>query len=161
MIENLELIQKTKLNGQEIKQVLDLWNSEYPEKLSYNNLTEFDNYFQNLSNLTHFLLTIDRNLILGWALTFDRENEKWFAIILSENIKGMGLGRKMLDKLKQTNQVLNGWVIDHNNDKKKDGQLYVSPLKFYEKCGFEIISGVRLELEKISAVKIKWMDRKQ
>jgi hypothetical protein len=51
---------------------------------------------------------------------------------------------------------LNGWVIDHNNDRKKNGLIYVSPLKFYEKCGFEIQNYMRLELDKISAVKIKW-----
>jgi len=156
MTENIEIIQTTELNEQAKKQVLDLWNSEYPEKLSYNSLTEFDNYLQNLSNLKHFLLTSDIGLILGWALTFDRDDEKWFAIILSEKIKGNGLGRKMLDKIKNTELVLNGWVIDHNNDKKKNGQEYISPLKFYEKCGFRILRDVRLELDKISAVKIKW-----
>ncbi|MDQ6469906.1 GNAT family N-acetyltransferase [Flavobacterium sp. LHD-80] len=160
MKESLKIIQTAELNEQAKKQVLDLWNNEYPEKLSYNNLTDFDNYFQNLSNLTHFLLTSDENLIFGWALTFDRENEKWFAIILSEKIKGQGLGRKMLEKIKQTETILNGWVIDHNNDKKKNGQLYASPMKFYEKCGFEIHKE-RLELDKISAVKIKWTDKKQ
>ncbi|MEN2487715.1 GNAT family N-acetyltransferase [Flavobacterium sp. B11] len=156
MTENIEIIQTTELNEQAKKQVLDLWNSEYPEKLSYNSLTEFDNYLQNLNNLKHFLMTNDIGLILGWALTFDRDNEKWFAIILSEKIKGNGLGRKMLDKIKNTEVVLNGWVIAHNNDKKKNGQEYISPLKFYEKCGFRILKDVRLELDKISAVKIKW-----
>src|SRR4051812_15273320 len=113
MRENLEIIQTTKLNGQAKNHVLDLWNDEYPEKLSYNNLTEFDNYLQGLTNLTHFLLTSGENLILGWALTFDRDNEKWFAIDLSEKVKGQGFGRKMLDEIKQVEQILNGWVIDH------------------------------------------------
>ena len=156
MTENLDIIQTIELNEQVKKQILDLWNNEYPEKLTYNSLTEFENYLHNLSNLTHYLLTNKENLILGWALKFERENEKWFAIILSEIIKGKGLGRKMLNELKKEEQVLNGWVIDHNNDKKKNGQLYVSPLKFYEKCDFEILVNERLELDKISAVKIKW-----
>jgi len=158
MTEILEIIQTSALNEQEKIQVLGLWNNEYPEKLSFNSLTEFDTYLQNLNNLTHFLLTNDIDLILGWALTFDRDNEKWFAIILSENIKGKGFGKKMLDNLKQTERVLNGWVIDHNNDKKQNGQFYKSPLKFYEKCGFEILDNERLELDKISAVKIRWTD---
>ena len=98
----------------------------------------------------------EENLILGWAFKFERENQKWFAIILSEIIKQKGLGRKMLNELKKEEQVLNGWVIDHNKDKKKNGEQYVSPLKFYEKCDFEILVDQRLELDKISAVKIKW-----
>jgi hypothetical protein len=161
MTENFKIIRTNELNEQVKQQVFDLWNNEYPEKLSYNSLGEFDNYLQNLTKLNHFLLTIDTDLILGWALTFERDNEKWFAIILSEKIKGKGFGRKMLNELKEEEQILNGWVIDHNNDKKKDGLTYVSPLKFYEKCGFDIQIDNRLELDKISAVKIKWEKGKQ
>ena len=156
MTDNLEIIKTTRLNVEAKRQVFDLWNSEYPEKLTYKSLTEFDNYLFNLSNLTHYLLTNKEHLILGWALTFERLNEKWFAIILSEKIKGKGLGRKMLIELKKNEQILNGWVIDHNNDKKKNGHKYVSPIKFYEKCEFKILADERLELDIISAVKIKW-----
>ena len=161
MTENFKIIQTSELNEQAKQQVLDLWNNEYPVNLSYKNLTEFDNYLQNLTKLNHFLLTIDTDVILGWDLTFDRDCEKWFAIILSEKIKGKGYGRKMVDELKQVEPILNGWVIDHNNDKKINGLTYFSPLKFYEKCGFEIQTDNRLELDKISAVKIKWVKEKQ
>ena len=156
MTDNFEITHATELNEQTKRQVLELWNCEYPEKLAYHSLTEFDNYLLNLSNPTHYLLTNYENIIMGWALTFERENEKWFAIILSEKIKGKGLGRKMLNELKKEVPVLNGWVIDHNNDNKKNGQQYISPLNFYEKCDFRIIAEERLELDKISAVKIKW-----
>jgi GNAT superfamily N-acetyltransferase len=161
MTDNFEIIETTELSRQAKQQVLELWNTEYPEKLAYNSLTEFDNFLQNLTKLKHFLLTNDSNFIFGWALSFDRDNEKWFAIILSEKIKGKGYGRKMLDELKQVEPILNGWVIDHNNDKKKNGLIYFSPLKFYEKCGFEIQTDNRLELDKISAVRIKWTKVKQ
>ncbi len=161
MTEKVKIIKTTELNEQAKRQVLDLWNNEYPEKLSYNSLIEFDHYLQNLNNLKHYLLTGNIDIILGWALTFDRDNEKWFAIILSEKVQGKGLGRKMLDELKQVEPILNGWVTDYNNDKKKNGLTYVSPLKFYEKCGFEILTDNRLELDKISAVKIKWTNEKQ
>lgn len=160
MAENFQIIEANELNEHVKLQVIDLWNTEYPEKLAYNNLTEFNNYLQNLNKIKHFLLTNDKNFIFGWALTFDRDNEKWFAIILSEKIQGNGYGRKMLEKLKQVEPILNGWVIDHNNDKKRNGRIYASPLKFYEKCGFEIHTEIRLELDKISAVKIKWMKEK-
>lgn len=157
MTENVKIIQASDLNKKAKQQVLDLWNNEYPANLSYRNLAAFDNYLQNLTKLKHFLLTSDIDLILGWALTFERDGEKWFAIILSEKIKGKGYGRKMVDELKQIEPILNGWVIDHNNDKKLNGLTYVSPLKFYEKCGFDVQTDIRLELDKISAVKIKWL----
>ena len=96
MTENSKIIKTTELNEQAKQQVLDLWNNEYPEKLSYSSLIEFDHYLQNLNNLTHLLLIDNIGIILGWALTFDRENEKWFAIILSEKVQVKGLGRKCL-----------------------------------------------------------------
>jgi len=160
MTKHFEIQQTTELTEKIKNQVFDLWNSEYPEKLAHNNLTEFDNYLNSLNNLTHYLLTAGNDEIFGWALTFDRENEKWFAIILSETIKGKGFGRKMLDRIKINEPILNGWVTDHSGYKKKNGQPYISPLKFYEKCGFEILNDVRLEHDKISAVKIKWTNSK-
>ena len=157
MIENLKVLKTTELNEQAKIQVLDLWNNEYPVKLSYSNLSDFESYLRNLSNPQHYLLANDRGLILGWAFTFDREDERWFAIILSETIKGSGIGRKILEEIRCDEPILNGWVIDHNNDKKQNGQYYISPLKFYVKCGFEVIDDTRLEIDKLSAIKIKWM----
>ena len=90
MTENSKIINTTELNEQAKQQVLDLWNNEYPKKLSYNSLIEFDHYLQNLNNLKHYLLTGNIEITLGWPLTFDRDNEKWFAIILSEKVQGKG-----------------------------------------------------------------------
>ncbi|MCK9481612.1 MAG: hypothetical protein M0R38_07625 [Bacteroidia bacterium] len=62
----------------------------------------------------------------------------------------------MLNELKSDENVLNGWVIDHNSDIKINGNFYQSPLNFYLKNEFEILNETRLELEIMSAVKIKW-----
>lgn len=159
MLENYKIITSPELNKQTKQQVLDLWNNEYPEKLTYNSLIEFNQYLKNLHNIKHYLLTDQIGLISGWALTFEREQEKWFAIILNEKIQRKGLGQKLIEILKQEESILNAWVIDHNNDKKKNGHNYVSPLKFYEKCGFKIQSESRLELDIISAVKITWTNK--
>lgn len=156
MLSTHKISQSNELDDQAKKQVIDLWNQEYPEKLTYNNPAEFDDYLQKLSNKVHFLLTNTQNVILGWAITFDRENERWFAIILSEEIKGQGFGRQMIDKLKESETILNASIIDHNNNKKRNGQTYLSPLKFYEKCGFTVLSNERIESDKISAVKVRW-----
>ncbi|MFC7348408.1 hypothetical protein ACFQO9_16950 [Chryseobacterium zhengzhouense] len=137
------------------RQILQLWNNEYPEKLAYKNLEGFENYLEKLHNVNHFLLA-DNEEIHGWAITFMRDNEIWFAIILSGNIHGEGWGTKILNELKRNKTELNGWVIDHNNDKKINGEFYKSPLEFYLKNEFKVLSDIRLELEMMSAVKIKW-----
>lgn len=144
------------LNLVQKEQVLQLWNNEYPEKLTYKNMSGFESYLEKLNEVKHFLLANDDEKIQGWAITFKRENKTWFAIILSENLHGKGWGTKVLNELKQNKKALNGWVIDHSNDKKRNGSFYKSPLDFYLKNGFEVLSDTRLELEIMSAVKIKW-----
>lgn len=143
------------LTLQQKHQILHLWNNEYPEKLAYQNIADFENYLEKLNEVNHFILA-DEEKIYGWAITFIREHETWFAIILSENLHGQGWGTKVLNKLKQNKNELNGWVIDHSNDKKLNGNFYKSPLEFYIKNDFKVLSDTRLELEIMSAVKIKW-----
>lgn len=157
--DNLRIAETSNLDVQEKNQLLDLWNNEYPAKLSHRNLSEFNEYLEKLSDLKHFLLLDKQNNIGGWAFSFFRDNERWFAILLTEKLHGRGLGSKLLNKLKQSENDLCGWVIDHNRDLKKNGKPYKSPLGFYQKCGFEVLKKERLELDKISAVKIKRVNK--
>lgn len=145
-----------KLNQEQKEQILQLWNNEYPEKLAYKSIDGFESYLEKLNEVNHFILLNDDEKIQGWAISFERENETWFAIILSENLHGKGWGTKVLNELKQNKKELNGWVIDNSNDKKLNGNFYKSPLEFYLKNEFEVLSDTRLELEIMSAVKIKW-----
>jgi GNAT superfamily N-acetyltransferase len=152
----MEFIQLTRLSKNQKKEILNLWNNEYPEKLNYQTLTDFDEYLKNLKKQSHILMIDENQMVKGWYFDFNRGKEKWFAIILDTKIHGKGFGTKMLNLAKEKETELNGWVIDHNNDIKKNGNKYKTPLEFYLKNGFEKLTENRLELEKISAVKIKW-----
>ena len=152
----MQFIKTSKLSKSQKQEICDLWNNEYPEKLNYRNLADFENYLKNLSIQSHIIMVDKDQNIKGWYFDFIRENEKWFAIILDSKFQGKGLGKKMLNLVKEKESELNGWVIDHSNDKKQNGEIYESPLSFYLKNGFEILVKNRLEHEKISAVKIKW-----
>lgn len=152
----MKIIRQTELSDNQKDKILELWNNEYPEKLGYNSVIDFDNYLNKLTKQIHYLLLGENEEINGWAITFIRENEKWFAIIVSEKLHGKGFGTKILNKLKNNENTLNGWVIDHDSDKKINGNQYQSPLNFYLKNGFETFPEIRLEIEIMSAVKIKW-----
>ena len=152
----MQFIKTLKLSKSQKQEICDLWNNEYPEKLNYRNLADFENYLKNLSIQSHIIMVDKDQNIKGWYFDFIRENEKWFAIILDSKFQGKGLGKKMLNLVKEKESELNGWVIDHSNDKKQNGEIYESPLSFYLKNGFEILMKNRLENEKIYAVKIKW-----
>jgi hypothetical protein len=79
-----------------------------------------------------------------------------FLIIINSNFQNKGFGLFLLEELKSSNFVLNGWVIDHQNDFKKNGDHYIFPLIFYTKARFIVNQNIRLENEKISCVKISW-----
>lgn len=138
-------------------EILELWNNEYPQKLIYHSLEDFERYLENLTDQSHIFMFNENKKIIGWYFDFMRDEERWFAIILDSKIQGQGFGTKILDLAKEKELELNGWVIDHNNDKKRNGEIYKSPLGFYLKSGFNELSSKRLELDKLSAVKIKWM----
>ena len=153
----MKIIKQKTLNEIQKKEILELWNNEYPEKLTYKSIEDFENYLNKLTEQNHYLLIDEYNKINGWATTFKRENETWFAIIISEKLHGKGIGTRILDTIKEDETVLNGWVIDGDSDKKSNGNNYRSPLEFYIKNEFEVLSDTRLELEIMSAVKIKWV----
>lgn len=152
----MKIIKQTELDQKQKVQIFELWNNEYPEKLAYKTVEEFENYLNNLIEQSHYLLLDEVGQYSGWATTFTRDNEIWFAIIISEKLHRKGIGTKMLNSLKEDKHALNGWVIDHNSDKKSNGSIYKSPLDFYIKNNFNVIDDTRLELEIMSAVKIKW-----
>lgn len=150
-------IVKTKtLTEKQKLQVLQLWNSEYPKELEHASLFVFETYLSNLLDVTHYVIEDACATCVAWAFVFDRDEERWFGIILSRAIQGKGLGKHIMQEIQAHELELNGWVIDHENSYTKDGQPYVSPLPFYEKIGFNVLTDIRLELPHISAVKIHW-----
>lgn len=138
------------------RQLLDLWNEEYPVNLAYESMDEFEAYLEKLTNLTHILVETYDGKIKGWFFYFTREQATWFVIILSKDIQGQGMGTTLIKKAQESELELNGWATDHNRFKKRNGEFYQSPLSFYKKNGFEILREIRIDTEKLSAVKIQW-----
>lgn len=152
----MKIIEQQALTKEQQPQVISLWNKEYPDTLSYQTEEQFDDYLKGLKEPQHLLLTDEQGILQGWAITFEREEATWFAIILDSQLHGKGLGSRLLDSLKLKHKILNGWVIDHDRAIRSDGTPYRSPLGFYLKNDFKLLSDTRLELDKISAVKIVW-----
>jgi GNAT superfamily N-acetyltransferase len=156
MSDAVTIIEGTTLTLQHRQAIYELWNKEYPTNLRYNDISELDAYLNNLTEARHYFLTYKYGEVLGWAFTFVRDGEKWFAIIVDSAVQGKGYGGMMLDRIKERKTKLNGWVIDHDRYVKEDGSPYKAPLAFYLKNGFVTIPDVRLEIEKLSAIKIEW-----
>jgi len=152
----MKIIEKDVLTVEQKDSLMQLWNNEYPERLHLNTIEDFDLYLNGLANTKHYLLVDDSDKIIGWTFTFLREDENWFAIILDHQIQGKGNGSLLMNEIKSKNKCLNGWVVDHENEVKQNGDFYKSPMPFYVKNGFTIITETRIENEKMSAVKINW-----
>jgi GNAT superfamily N-acetyltransferase len=136
--------------------IRELWNREYPQQLSFTDGRTLEDYLLDLRDPFHFLVEDEGQQIIAWAFLFEREKETWFSMIVKSNWQGRSIGRSLIQLLKERSTVLNGWVIDHNNYKKQNGEIYISPLPFYLKNKFDICPDTRLETDLLSAVKIQW-----
>ncbi len=143
-------------NDEQKKDIYRLWNNEYPAQLGYQRFSDLELYLANLKNPVHYFLVDDDGNAIGWAFVFERDGERWFAIIVDGSMHKKGLGSLLLNMLKENEQILNGWATDHNKYVTQDGRLYPSPVAFYLKNGFSTCDEIRLEIEKLSAVKIRW-----
>ncbi len=140
------------LSEKQKSDALQLWNEAYPTTLHLKDLEDLDAYLASLGDPKHRLYYISRALI-AWFWDFDREGERWFAMMVSKTYRGRGVGSKLLRDALNMNPDLVGWVIDKPGYKHADGGPYRSPLEFYLKHGFQILDQ-RLELPNLSAVKI-------
>ena len=52
----MKIVSKADLTIVEKKFVFQLWNKEYPAKLYYQSISEFETYLDNLSDVNHYLL---------------------------------------------------------------------------------------------------------
>ena len=152
----MKIIETRRPSEAEKKTIYRLWNEEYPRQLMYTAAGELDTYLDNLTDQRHYFAVDTNEHIIGWAFTFERSAEKWFAIIVASSDHEKGVGSLLLNALKQNETMLNGWVTDHDRYLKQDGSPYPSPLAFYLKNGFTVCEGIRLEIEKLSAAKITW-----
>jgi GNAT superfamily N-acetyltransferase len=147
----MEIIKTKSLTTKQFDQINHIWNEEYPLKLR----DRFKLLLDGVNDYSHYLIEDTEKNILAWAVNFEKDNEIRFSIIVDKNQQGKGLGVQLVEKLKNDLEEFYGWVIDHNNDKKSNGENYKSPLSFYIKQGFEVLHDNRIETDLLKAVKIK------
>ena len=151
----MKIIKTKKLNELQISQINDLWNDEYPLKLK----DRFPILLDGADWHNHYIIEDKQQNVIAWAVDFEKEKQIRFSIIVASKHKGKGLGGLLIDKLKVENKEFYGWVIDHNDDLKINGENYQSPMPFYLKHGFEILNDIRIDNEMIKAVLIKWSEK--
>lgn len=147
----MKITQTKELTAAQQQQINQLWNEEYPVNLK----DRFGILLDGVANYQHYLIENSEKNIVAWAVAFEKDDEVRFSIIVGSKHQGKGLGRSMVNQLKEDLEDFYGWVIDHNDDKKENGQYYQSPLAFYKNHGFEILHDQRMDNGILKAVKIK------
>lgn len=151
----MRIIIVTYLNQVQKSCVYKLWNHEYPQELRYNDISEFDEYLNGLIEQEHYLL-INKQDIIAWAVTFKRDDERWFAIIVSSAFHRKVYGTLILNAIKKKVSHLVGWVVEHDEYLKMNSDYYYSPLIFYKKNHFKVLENSSIKSGKIVAAKISW-----
>ena len=152
----MKIIKTENLSNEQKQRIVELWNNEYPVQLQHSGTASLDEYLSKLGSPEHYLLTDEDERVRGWLACFMRDGEKWFAMIVDTSEQKKGYGSGLLSEVKEFETEINGWVMEHERDVKANGETYRSPLGFYLKNDFEVLSDVRLESETTSAVKIRW-----
>jgi GNAT superfamily N-acetyltransferase len=145
------IIKTKELSTSQAEQIHRAWNEEYPVKLN----NRFGLLLSDVTSYMHYIIENDKQEIVAWGVMFEKDDERRFSILVDSNYKGQGLGKKLIDAFKKDYSIFYGWVIDHDNDVKMNGEKYVSPLSFYLKQGFTILNEQRIDTEMISAVKVE------
>lgn len=134
----------------------ELWNQEYPACIQLLSAEQFDDYLFPLQDPLHILVKNEHNQILGWYFDFLRENERFFAMIIHKDAQGKGVGSELLRLAKEQRTVLNGWVVPSTSLLKSNGQLYRSPVSFYERNHFCIRKDIQFKSPLMVTIKIEW-----
>lgn len=148
-------IEQNSLSEKQLKEVRLLWNQEYPKAIRLKQDQDFIDYLANLKNCHHYLRLNDLGEIVAWACTFKRADLPWFAMIISRQYQKHGLGRALLNQMKQDCGLLNAWAVDQDIYPREDGSIYPSPLSFYFKNGFHLTKG-KLADGPLSLVHLIW-----
>lgn len=148
--------QTHQLTNEQKVAIMGIWNQVYPAQLQHSTVLSFEKYLYPLKNERHILVMDETENITGWLVTFDRKEDRWFAMLLADRAQGQGIGSELLRQAKAANKVLNGWVVDHNSYKRQDGKTYLSPLEFYIKNEFEVLRDNHFEDNKIAVIQVRW-----
>lgn len=150
----MKIYTSNQLSPEEKTDVFAIWNSAYPAQIAYTRMEDFENYLSSCPNPVHWLVK-ESSHVVGWLCTFDRNGERWFALIVHPDHQKKNIGKRLLLHMQGIEKSVRGWMIAHDEYVRVDGELYLSPKGFYQRFGFKI-TDEKMETQVLSTVKIVW-----
>src|SRR5215203_2848560 len=108
----MKITKTENLSEAQKRSIVEIWNAEYPVQLWHPDTRSFDDYLSKLGAPVHYLLRDENDRIKGWLACFVRDGEKWFAILIDSREQKKGYGAALLNRVKESEAEINGWVID-------------------------------------------------
>lgn len=143
------------LSNSDLSQIYNIWNSVYPTQAVFMTENDFRVYLDKTSDKTHFIFRNNALTIDGWLMTFTRDDNRYFVLLVSENNQGKGIGTTLIKEMKKIEGRVAGWIVELDTYLKLDGSLYHSPISFYKKLGFSITKE-KSDSNGFSTIKIIW-----
>ena len=144
--------QSRTLTPKQMEKVNTIWNRVYPVQVK----DRLASFLNETDEQHHFYIENEKNELIAWSVFILSKDEWRFSLLVDTPYQGMGLGSILLTEMKKKKNNFFGWVVDHDNDVTVDGNKYRSPLLFYQKNGFNILTGRRLETPLFSGREVKW-----
>jgi len=144
------------LSEHQQSQIFLIWNNESPKVISYEKVNDLKEFLAHLTEPRHILLIDKDKNVQGWFVDFITNDERWFIVILNSSLQGKSYGSKILDKAKEINSELNGWIINTNDYVLLNGNTYKSPIGFYRKNGFKVFPEIIRKTDELRTIKIGW-----
>lgn len=146
----MTIIQLQQLSADQITQISQHWDSEYPLSLQ----GKFNVLLEKGSQWQHFV-ALTAGMVAGWAGIFTEAGDTRFSIVVAQQAQSKGIGKQLIAQMRQYAGELEGWVVDQADVRKQDGSLYPSPLAFYQKLGFEVLPAQRFDTEALRSVRVR------
>jgi len=121
---------------------MEQWNALFPKAVAVADLKTLQAIISP-APIKHYTIRNAKQELLAWLAVYPRYDVNWFSLLVSEGAQGQGIGRRLLKKSIDDFKNLYGWAVDVAGQSRFDGSAYHSPLKFYERLGFAICSGIR------------------
>ena len=82
----LMFLYQKELTVKQLKKIFLLWNNEHPISFHFDRWENLKNYFNAYDDL-HHTLYMNGNSIEGWWCDFNRDNQRWFTILVSSSFQ--------------------------------------------------------------------------
>jgi GNAT superfamily N-acetyltransferase len=147
-------ISKTISNSDQSK-IYHIWNVVYPTQVAFIKKNDFEAYLEKAGYKTHYIIRGNNYSVSGWLMTFNRDDERYFVLLVNENMQGNGIGTALINEMKKIENKIAGWIVESDSYFKSDGSLYHSPMSFYKNLGFTMTNEINNKND-FSTTKIIW-----